>query len=230
MTSFFKIKECNKDYPYYRNNPPIHNAEWVVLLLSIPLSYLCFGLVGEYSEILGSIIFCFGMVLPLLYYSDWNYRLIFDKVTKEELKLAILMCIGYLIYSTIISVILESYGFFTISTSVVSCISIESLVSPIFSVMAEELLKFIPLMFLMRLFYKYTQDRKTSLILSAAIVLTLFGLLHYSSTNQLIVVLLLQGLGSSFELYAYIKSKNLFVPYMSHLFTDMVMLFLLYLF
>jgi hypothetical protein len=40
--------------------------------------------------------------------------------------------------------------------------------------------------------------------------------------NTLVSVLLLQGLGSFFEMYGYIKTKNLFVPYISHLLTDLI--------
>ena len=91
----------------------------------------------------------------------------------------------------------------------------------LFSMMGEELLKFIPLMFFMRLIYKFTSNRKLSLIISTIIVLTCFGLLHYDpQTSTIISTLLIQGLGSIFEIYGYIKTKNLFVPYISHLLTD----------
>ena len=89
--------------------------------------------------------------------------------------------------------------------------------------MGEELLKFIPLMLLLRTFYKFTDNTKVSMILSVAIVLAVFGLMHYSpGENTLISVLVMQGLGSLFEMYGYIKTKNLFVPYIAHLLTDAV--------
>ena len=79
-------------------------------------------------------------------------------------------------------------------------------------------------MFLMRLVYKFTDNLKISVAVSTAIVLLGFGLLHYAPpTNTIVSVLLLQGLGSLFEMYGYLKTKNLFVPYISHLLTDAVM-------
>jgi membrane protease YdiL (CAAX protease family) len=87
--------------------------------------------------------------------------------------------------------------------------------------LAEELIKFIPLMFFMRLFYRVTANRKLSIIVSTVIILIFFGLLHYEpGLTPIASVLLIQGAGSIFELYGYIKTKNLLVPYISHLLTD----------
>ena len=100
-------------------------------------------------------------------------------------------------------------------------VTIESTVGLIFSMMGEELLKFIPLMFFMRAVYKFSENLKLSVVISVTIVLIVFGLLHYNPpTNTLVSVLLLQGLGSLFEVYGYLKTKNIFVPYISHLLTD----------
>ena len=96
----------------------------------------------------------------------------------------------------------------------------EAIISLVFSMMAEELVKFIPFVFLMRLVYKNTQNRKLAIIISTFLVLIFFGLLHYDFETSIISVLMLQGLGSLFEFYGYIKTKNLFVPYLSHLLTD----------
>ena len=100
-------------------------------------------------------------------------------------------------------------------------LNIISLVSLLFSMMGEELLKFIPLMFFMRVFFKYTNKRNLSFVSSMVIVLIFFAFLHFDpSSTSIASVLLLQGVGSLVEMYGYAKTKNLFVPYMSHLFTD----------
>lgn len=99
-----------------------------------------------------------------------------------------------------------------------SDINFISLISLIFSMMAEELLKFIPLMFLMRVIYKFSNNRKLAIILSSIIICAYFGVLHY--TDSMISALPIKGLGTVFELYGYLKTKNLLVPYMTHLFTD----------
>jgi hypothetical protein len=165
------------------------------------------------------------MLIPLLYFSKWDYSLIFRKPTKNEIILAILLFAGYMIYSICVGSVLDIFGLAgaPISTPEELGVTVESTVGLIFSMMAEELLKFIPLMFFMRLIYKFTENIKLSVSISIAIVLVVFGLLHYMPPmNTLVSVLLLQGLGSFFEMYGYIKTKNLFVPYISHLLTDLI--------
>ena len=65
-------------------------------------------------------------------------------------------------------------------------------------------------------------------IVSSVIVLIGFGLIHYDYPNNTIYsILLLQGLGTVFELYGYLKTKNIFVPYISHILTDATIYILL---
>lgn len=101
-------------------------------------------------------------------------------------------------------------------------VTVETTISLVFSMMGEELVKFIPLMFLMRVVYKYTSNRKLAVVVSSVIILICFGLMHYSPPYMTLTsVLLLQGLGSIFEVYGYLKTKNIMVPYISHLLTDL---------
>ena len=161
------------------------------------------------------------MLIPLLYYSKWDYSLIFRKPTKNEILLGILMFIGYMIYAFAVGEILDFYGLS--GTGVVDesfKVTAETLLSLIFSMMGEELVKFIPLMFFMRLVFKYTDNRKLAIVISTIIVLIGFGLLHYDEGTTLVSVLVLQGAGSIFEMYGYLKTKNLWVPYISHFLTD----------
>ena len=200
-----------------------------MLLLSIPFSYIIYSIISLGSEFIGSLAFCLLLLIPLLYYSNWDYRLLFHKPTKNELILAFLMFIGYMAYSTVVGIILENTGAGGSGLANSFTIHLESIVSLVFSMMGEELLKFIPLMFFMRLFYKYTNNRNLSIAISSVIILTCFGLLHYEPPySTLISVLALQGLGSMFELYGYIRTKNLLVPYISHLLTDALVFILIF--
>jgi len=224
MMKFLEFDE-SRDFPFYMHNPRISVGGWLVLLLSVPISFLAYGIVGLESEFIGSILFCFIMLIPLLYFSKWDYSLMFRKPTKNEIILAILLFAGYMIYSICVGSVLDIFGLAgaPIFTPEELGVTVESTVGLIFSMMAEELLKFIPLMFFMRLIYKFTENLKLSVSISVAIVLVVFGLLHYMPPmNTLVSVLLLQGLGSFFEMYGYIKTKNLFVPYISHLLTDLI--------
>jgi len=217
----------SRDFPYYRHNPRISKMGWFVLLLSVAVAYFTYGLFGSGPgmEIIGAIIFCLIMLIPLLYFSKWDYSLIFRKPTKNEILLGCIMFVGYMIYSLCVGTVLDTFGLsgVKLSTAASMGINVESTIGLIFSMMGEELLKFIPLMFLMRVVYKFSENLKLAVVISTTIVLLVFALLHYDpSNNTLISVLLLQGLGSLFEMYGYLKTKNLFVSYLSHLLTDAV--------
>ena len=160
------------------------------------------------------------LLIPLLYFSNWDYKLIFHKPTKNEIILAVLMFVIYMVYSIAMASALEMFNLLPVDETPLN-LNIISLVSLFFSMMGEELLKFIPLMFFMRVFFKYTNKRNLSFVSSMVIVLIFFAFLHFDpSSTSIASVLLLQGVGSLVEMYGYAKTKNLFVPYMSHLFTD----------
>ena len=124
------------------------------------------------------------------------------------------MFAGYILYAICVGSILDYFDLSGVQQSADSMgITLESTIGLIFSMMGEELIKFIPLMFFMRIIYKYSQNRKLSISVSTIIVLIGFGLLHYMPPySSLISVLALQGFGSIFEMYGYIKTKNIFVP------------------
>ena len=213
MLSFEK-----RDFPFYNEIPKMSKIGWLVLLVSVPVALFSFRYVDFYTnEFVASIFFLLIMLIPLLYFSDWDYSLFFRKPTKDELILAVVMFLAFFIYSFIMSNLLDASGLASIASGEENIISIISLV---FSMMAEELMKFIPLMFLLRVFFKYTSNRRLSIMLSSAVTLVFFALIHLEPGVSLLSVLLIQGLGSIFHLYVYLKSKNLFASYLSHLMTD----------
>lgn len=221
MSEFFKFEDTSRDIPYYRHNPKISKTAWIVLLLSVPISFIAYVIVGFESEMLGSLVFALIMLVPLLYYSNWDFSLIFHKPTKGEIKLAVMLFIGYMIYAIVVGEVLELIGQASTATGDYLGVTWEMLFGLVFSMLGEELVKFIPLMFFMRFVYKYTNNRKLAIVVSTAIVLVFFGLLHYDpEVTPILSVLVIQGLGSIFEIYGYIKTKNLLVSYLCHLLTD----------
>lgn len=227
MSEFFKFEKNGRDFPYYKHNPKLSKTAWIILLLSIPTAFLMYSIFGIASEFIGSLLFLSTMLIPLLYFSNWDYSLMFHKPTKNEIILAVGLFIGYLIYAVAIDTILGSFSTSSQVTPETMDVTVEMTVCLIYSMMAEELVKFIPLMFLLRLFYKFSNNRKLSVIISTIIVLICFGMLHYDPyLTPLVSVIFIQGFGSIFEVYGYLKTKNLFVPYISHILTDGVIFIL----
>lgn len=231
MSEFFKFEDTSRDFPYYRHNPKISKGAWVVLLLAIPISFLVYAIFAIEHEMIGSILFVLVLLIPLMYFSNWDFSLIFHKPTKSEIRLAVLLFIGYMIYAIAVGEVLDLIGQSSTVSGDYFGVNWEMLFSLVFSMLAEELVKFIPLMFFMRLLFKYTNNRKLSVAVSTAVILIFFGLLHYDpGITPIMSVLVIQGFGSIFELYGYIKTKNLFVPYLCHLLTDGFIFLLMLLF
>ena len=217
MLSFEK-----RDFPFYNEIPKMSKIGWLVLLVSVPVALFSFRYVCFYTnEFAGSIVFLLIMLIPLLYFSDWDYSLFFRRPTNDELILAVVMFLAFFIYSSIMTYLLDASGLASITSGDADIVPIISLV---FSMMAEELMKFIPLMFLLRVLFKYTSNRRVSIVVSSAVTLVFFALIHLEPGVSLLSVLLIQGLGSLFHLYVYLKTKNLFASYLSHLMTDAIVL------
>lgn len=228
MSEFFNFEDTSRDFPFYKHNPKLSKMAWVVLLASIPIAFVLYSVISLESEFIGSLVFCLTMLIPLLYYCNWDLYLIFHAPSRNELKLAIILFIVYIIYAIAMDTIIGAFSQPSEVSPEAIGVTAEMTVSLIYSMMGEELVKFIPLMFFMRLIYKYSNNRKLSIVISTIIVLISFGLLHYTpGFTSLISVMLIQGFGSLSEIYGYLKTKNLFVPYITHLLTDGVIFMLM---
>ena len=92
--------------------------------------------------------------------------------------------------------------------------------------MGEELVKLIPFLFFLRVFYKYTDNRKGSIVVSVFIIMLMFALMHSFDLRTFIFAFFIQGLGSIFEFIGYIKTKNVLISYITHLCTDVFIIIL----
>lgn len=225
--SWFKFENKDRDFPFYNNNPKISKLGWFVLWLSIFVSVIAYALVGEVCpEIIASIVFVLILIIPVLYFCNWDISILFQKPKLKEVGLAILLFAGYMVYAFAIGEVLSFFGILSDESLANTSIDALFIISLFFSLMAEEFLKFIPFMFFMRVIYKFSNNRKLAIIVSMLLVMVGFALMHLTGFNFLVSVLVIQGFGSIFEFYGYIKTKNLLIPYITHLTTD-VFIFLM---
>lgn len=223
---WFSFEKKNRDFPFYRKNPHVSKRGWIVLLFSIIIGYFVMGLVPD--ELVSGVLFFLIMLLPVVYYLDWDYKAIFQKPEAREVGLAVLLFVGYIVYTVVMVSVLDVFSL-TGSSVVSSCSITPYYTLALFPLlMGEELFKFIPFMFFMRIVYKFSENRKLSVILSMIIIMVFFALLHAMDMKSIVSVLVLQGFGSIFEFYGYIKTKNLLISYITHLCTDLS-IFLLFL-
>ena len=140
--------------------------------------------------------------------------------SRKDLVLIVALFVGYIVYGMVMEMILKQFGIVSPGTMGSEPVTIMTLVTSIFSLMGEEFFKFIPFIFFLRVIYKLSNNRKLSVIISVAIIMVMFACFHAYNPTMLIFALFVQGFGSIFEFYGYIKTKNLIVPYLTHLLTD----------
>ena len=218
---WFKFENKDLDFPIYNNNPYISKGAWIVLFLVIFVSVMLQAEDSIFTALL-------TMLLPLialLYFLKWDYHAIFQKPKANDLVLAVLLFVCYIIYATIMASVLHQLGFAGAST--LSIAELYTIPPLFFSIMGEEFTKLIPFLFFLRVCYKYSDNRKLSVIMSMIIVMLFFGSLHAENLNNLIFAIFVQGFGSIFEYIGYIKTKNVFISYITHLLTDIFLILLL---
>lgn len=220
--SWFSFENKDLDFPIYKNNPHVPKWGWIVLLIAMFFGFIL--MMG--SSIFKALLSMLVLLIPLLYFLKWDDKAIFQKPKAKDVALAVALFVGYIIYALLMGVVLENFGLTggeLIDPAETTLMSIPPL---FFSLMSEELIKFIPFMFFMRVVYKYSNNRKLSVILSMFIVMIFFAGLHALDFKMFIFAIFIQGFGSIFEFIGYIKTKNILISYITHLCTD-VFIFIL---
>ena len=213
----FKFEDEGYDFPFYNKNPYIPKWGWVVLFVA----FIAGTLLAVISENLPLIILgCIVFIVPVLYFLKWDYKAIFRMPSRKDLVLIVALFVGYIVYGMVMDIILKQFGIVSPGTMGSEPITVMTLITSIFSLMGEEFLKFIPFIFFLRVIYKFSNNRKLSVIISIAIIMVMFACFHAYNPTMLIFALFVQGFGSIFEFYGYIKTKNILVPYLTHLLTD----------
>ena len=216
QTDWFKFEDKDYDFPFYNKNPYISQWGWIVLFFALFIGFL----LSLSSKIYISIIGCIVLIVPVLYFLKWDYKAIFRMLSRRDILLVVALFAGYMIYSIVIGEVLNGVGIVSNGTVDSQSLDVMMMISSIFTILGEEFIKFIPFMFFLRVFYKYTNKRKLSVIISVALIMLMFASMHAYNPIMFIFALCIQGLGSIFEFYGYIKTKNIMVPYLCHLLTD----------
>ena len=213
---FFGFEDKERDFPFYKKNPHIPKWGWIVLFIVLPL-----GLMLTVSEKIPiALLSCIVLIVPVLYFLKWDYTAIFQKPKLKDVGLAVALFGGYILYAFVVTTLLEQVGITGGKLIEESTLSIMTIISSVFSLMSEEFVKFIPFIFFLRVFFKYTENRKLSVIISVGLVMAFFACLHAYNFKMLLFALCIQGFGSIFEYIGYIKTKNILISYITHLCTD----------
>ena len=218
-----RFLENGVDFPFYNGNPKLSNAEWLIFPIAIILmigSMFWIPLPGQYFPI----VFAILAIVPALYLCKGDYGLFFKKPRLRDFLTIILCWFGYYVWVVLMSVVLGSLGYEMSVNAVAMTYSNPSMfliISDVIQLIGEEFLKIFVLLFVLYLVYKLTGNRGIALGVGIIISLLVFGLMHVGSyDSKILQIILIQGLGSIFCLYPYLKTKNVVVSYLLHLLVD----------
>ena len=211
------------DIPFYNGVPKLSTFDWIIMLASTLLMIgYCTVLIlpKDYMPL----ICCLTGVIPALYICKGNYSIFFKKLTLKNIAMAIVVAILSFIYSMVIfGIIVAVMGPGVTEGASNASVTIMSVLSMVIQLLGEEFFKIFILILIMFVIYKFTNNRGIALFFGLIISMVIFGLSHYSTyDSRIIQIILIQGFGSIFEYYRYLKTKNIWVSYLIHLIYDCI--------
>ncbi len=222
MVDFFKFENDGADVPFYNGIPNLSKLEWFILMIAEFLFVAPVIFPIRMSELAFSFYMCLVVLIPILYVSRGNLGLFFKKIKRSDIKLIIFCVIAPFVYSMMMLYIVEYFKLAPVTLVEETPTAVITVIGMIVQLMGEELFKIVLLILVMALVYHFSKNRKLSIVLSAIVIMIAFGSLHGGAYGTLVQVLLIQGLGSIFDLYSYLKTKNVLVSYIAHLLFDFI--------
>ena len=219
----FEFLDDGIDIPFYNDIPKLSTVDWLIVLASILLMIGYITVIPIPPVYLPMAIFLTGTI-PALYICKGNYSLFFKKLKINDIPLIILCVIGIYAYTLIMGSIINYFtGSMAAHAEVTEAVTLMSTVGLIFQLLGEEFFKIFILLLLMHVIYKVTGNRSTSLFIGLIGAMIIFGLVHYQAyEGRILQIILIQGFGSIFEYFAYLKTKNVWVAYLIHIIRDFI--------
>lgn len=217
----FEFLDNGIDVPFYNDIPKLSVFDWGIMLASVILMIGYLTVIPISNEYLPLAVFL-TCTIPALYICKGNYKLFFKKLRLNDIKLIILCVIGAYIYVILIRLILFPVGM-TAHIGLDSGVSLITIVNLFLQVLGEEFFKVFILLIVMYVVYRITRNRNMSILIGIITSMIIFGLAHYDAYDgKILQILLIQGFGSIFEYYAYLKTKNILVTYLIHLIQNLI--------
>ena len=195
----FKFLEDGIDFPFYNDIPKLSTIEWAILVIAVVIFIILASIKGI-PKIYHALLYFVVMTIPAIYICKGNY-----------------------IYSIGMGVILQFSGY-PVANNANSALNLNLMffVSLFIQLVGEEFFKIFVLLILMYIVYRFTNNRSLSMYTGIIGTLVAFGLIHSSAySGRILQILLIQGLGTIFNLYAYMKTKNFVVSYILHILIDL---------
>jgi len=219
MTDFFKFETVKEDIPFYNGEPKLSKPAWAILILGLIVYFLIIRDIIYFEDgFTFAIVSSLALFIPFLLAFRGHYSRFFKRLHKRDIKPIIVYTVLSLIYSILVGLTLGLIGIKALGfDTIVHLLMMARLLIQLFG---EELYKIIILIVLMAVFYRFSKDRKRTIIIASILTMIIFGACHEGDTGSLLKVILVQGFGSVFDLMLYFKTKNVWASYVSHLLFD----------
>ncbi|RAP51273.1 MAG: hypothetical protein BZ138_05560 [Methanosphaera sp. rholeuAM270] len=215
---FFSFEDENVDFPFYRNGMLDDRTNLIVIIAPIVLFVLMTFCPIKFVDAHQQIIFFLVTLIPLLLLTKGRLGTFFRKPSSNDLRLVLVSYILYGVYYLIIAGLLSLIHFQTTKGDTSGTLTLLTFITNVLQIIGEELFRTFLFIVSLYILYKRSKNRKKSVTLSSAIVLLVFAMLHvYTYKFNIFQISLFQGLGSIFELFAYIKTKNLTLSVIIHM-------------
>ena len=228
-SDFFKFEDEHIDFPFYNGKPFLSTTGWLFLLAGIILFLLALHFGPKFlPESVRGFAYFLVLFIPFLIASHGQLGTLFKKPKLKDVKTIIICFVLGFLLSMLITIGLHTLGVHTVDNPIISeNHDILFFITLFVQLMGEELLKIFAFLILMYVVYKYTENRKLDLCISFFITLVMFGLLHTTTYGgNVLHALFVIGFGSFFDVFEYVKTKNILVSYTVHVLTDLFGLFL----
>ena len=224
MVELLKFEREGLDFPFYKDG--LSKDRWLALFIGFLIPTILMFVKLPISELFFDISLFVITTLAFAYASRGDFSLILKKPVKTDIALIIGVVILEFVYTIVIGSI--GHALFGVSslaphTTMADSFNLINFLVSFFSLFGEELTKFFVFIILFSLLMKYSGNRKVSIVVATALMLVYFGLMHIPAySGKVLQVLLIQGLGSIFTVFAYLKTKNIFVSYICHVLIDLI--------
>lgn len=211
------------DIPFYNDVPKLSTFDWIVVLACVLLVIGYITVIDIPADLLPFAVFLTGLI-PALYICKGNYSLFFKRLRLKDIRLAVVLVICIYAYTIIMGLIISLIsGNMAGHVGLGEAVTVMSVLAMIIQVFGEEFFKIFLLLLVMHVIYNCTRDRAMALLLGLILSMIIFGLVHYTAyEGRILQILLIQGFGSVFEYYAYLKTKNVWACFLVHVLRDFI--------
>jgi len=222
MGDYFKFEDEREDFPFYNGIPKLTNLEWIILAFA-PILVALITIYNFFPYGTRQICYFLVTIIPVAIVCHGKLSLLFKKPRLNDFKVIIICVILYLVWGALATFIGKSLGFSVVQNGMATTpLTIWDAVLVLIQLMAEDIFKVSILLIAMGLIYYFTKNRKTALVSGIIVSMLLFGLIHMGAyDNNLYQCIAIIGIGTVIHLYPYLKTKNIFNTYFTHIIIDL---------